>query len=76
MSDILPEWLIITTASVLMLFSVFCFSAAVWRHLYPEPPPPVPDATRIHPALLIFDECIFIRGFDCGANRHLVPTPD
>jgi putative membrane protein len=32
---------------------VFCFGAAVWRHLYPGPSPPVPDAARIHPALLI-----------------------
>jgi hypothetical protein len=39
LSDVLHEWLVITTASVLMLFSVFCFSAAVWRHLYPGPPP-------------------------------------
>jgi putative membrane protein len=53
MAGVLPEWLIIITASALMLFSVFCFSAAVWRHLYPGPPPPVPDAARIHPLLLI-----------------------
>jgi putative membrane protein len=53
MADVLPEWLITTTATVLMLFSVFCFSAAVWRHLYPGPPPPLPDAAGIHPALLI-----------------------
>jgi uncharacterized membrane protein YidH (DUF202 family) len=33
MSDVLPEWLVITTASVLMLFSVFCFGAAVWRFI-------------------------------------------
>jgi hypothetical protein len=39
LSNVLHEWLVITTASVLMLFSVFCFSAAVWRHLYPGPPP-------------------------------------
>jgi hypothetical protein len=48
-----PQWLIILTGSVLVLFSVFCFGAAVWRHLYPGPPP-VSDAVRIHPALLIF----------------------
>ena len=53
MAGVLPEWLIMITASALMLFSVFCFSAAVWRHLYPGPPPPVPDAARIHPLLLI-----------------------
>jgi putative membrane protein len=53
MTDIVPRWLVITTGSGLILFSVFCFGAAVWRHLYPGPPPPVPDAARIHPALLI-----------------------
>lgn len=53
MTGVLPEWLILTTGSVLLLFSVFCFGAAVWRHLFPGPPPPVPDAVRIHPALLI-----------------------
>ena len=50
----LPEWLVIATGSVFMLFSVFCFGAGVWRHLYPGPPPPMPDAARIHPALLVF----------------------
>ena len=53
MAGVLPGWLIVVTASALMLFSVFCFGAAVWRHLYPGPPPPVPDAARINPALLI-----------------------
>jgi putative membrane protein len=38
---------------VLVLFSAFCFGAAVWRHLNPGPPPPVPDTRRIHPGLLI-----------------------
>jgi putative membrane protein len=53
LTGVVPQWLIIATGSVLVLFSAFCFSAAVWRHLYPGPPPPVPDAARIHPALLI-----------------------
>ena len=52
--DTLPYWLITATGSVFLLFSVFCFGAAVWRHLYPGPPPPVPDAARMHPALLVF----------------------
>ena len=52
--DTLPYWLITATGSVFLLFSAFCFGAAVWRHLYPGPPPPVPDAARIHPALLVF----------------------
>jgi putative membrane protein len=53
LSGLLPDWLIGTTGSVLVMFSVFCFAAAVWRNLDPGPPPPVPDAKRLHPALLI-----------------------
>lgn len=53
LAGVVPQWLIMLTGSVLVLFSVFCFGAAVWRHLYPGPPPPVPDAVRIHPSLLI-----------------------
>jgi hypothetical protein len=30
---VLPQWLIIATGSILILFSVFCFGAGVWRHL-------------------------------------------
>ncbi|MGC2711891.1 MAG: DUF202 domain-containing protein, partial [Pseudolabrys sp.] len=52
--DLLPHWLVMTTGSVFVLFSVFCFGAGVWRHLYPGPPPPMPDAPRIHPAILVF----------------------
>jgi inner membrane protein YidH len=49
----LPQWLIMITGSVLILFSAFCFGAAVWRQLDPGPPPPVPDARRLHPAVLV-----------------------
>ena len=55
---ILPHWLVMASGSVFMLFSVFCFGAGVWRHLYPGPPPPMPDAARIHPALLVFANVI------------------
>jgi len=53
LTDLLPHWLVMTSGSVFILFSVFCFGAGVWRHLYPGPPPPVPDVSRIHPAVLI-----------------------
>jgi putative membrane protein len=49
----LPHWLAVATGSVLVLFSVFCFGAAVWRQLYPGPPPPVPDARKVHPVILL-----------------------
>ena len=53
LAGIIPEWMILLNGSVLVLFSAFCFGAAVWRHLHPGPPPPVPDTRRIHPAILI-----------------------
>src|SRR5262249_12706471 len=49
----IPQWLVTATGSVLVLFSAFCFGAAVWRHIYPGAPPPQPDVPRIPPWLLI-----------------------
>jgi putative membrane protein len=53
LSGLLPDWLIGITGTVLVLFSVFCFAAAVWRQLHPGPPPPRPDVKRLHPAWLV-----------------------
>jgi putative membrane protein len=50
---LLPEWLVLADASMLIAFSVFCFGAAIWRHLNPGPPPPAPDVARIPHGLLI-----------------------
>jgi len=77
MSPVLPQWLILSSASAFMLFSVFCFIAGVWRHLYPGPPPPVPDAARIHPALLILMSA-FLSAVSIAAliGIWLVPSPD
>lgn len=36
----------------MILFSAFCFAAAVWRNLY-HAEPPVPTAKRLRPALLL-----------------------
>jgi putative membrane protein len=52
LAGVLPQWLILATASVLILFSAFCFAAAVWRNLY-NVGLPIPGAKRLHPALLI-----------------------
>src|SRR5664279_1786345 len=49
---VVPNWLIGLTGSILILFSAFCYGAAVWRNLY-DPKPPKPGAKRIPPALLI-----------------------
>lgn len=53
LAHILPDWLIGLTGSVLVLFSAFCFAAAVWRQFDPGPPPPKPDTRQLPAALLI-----------------------
>ena len=52
LEGVIPEWMILSTGSMLVLFSAFCFVVAVWRELTPGPPPQ-PDTRRIPPALLI-----------------------
>ncbi|MBW3618506.1 MAG: DUF202 domain-containing protein [Proteobacteria bacterium] len=49
----LPELLIGATASVLVLFSAFCFAAGVWREIDPDTPWPEADARQLPPVLLI-----------------------
>jgi putative membrane protein len=49
---IVPNWLIGATGSVLVLFSGFCFVAAVWRQMA-KVQPPRPDTPRIPAILLI-----------------------
>jgi putative membrane protein len=53
LSELVPEWMIFATGSVLILFSAFCFGAAVWRHLDPGVPPPRADVSRIPPWIFI-----------------------
>jgi len=53
LTGLLPEWLILADASMLIVFSMFCFGAAIWRHLNPGPPPPIPDVARIPRSVLI-----------------------
>lgn len=52
LAGLVPEWMILTTGSVLVFFSAFCFVAGVWRELYPGAPPPKPDTRRLPPWLL------------------------
>lgn len=53
LTGVLPKWLVQADASMLVLFSIFCFGAAIWRHLNPGPPPPAPNVRRISGVLLI-----------------------
>jgi putative membrane protein len=53
LEGVVPEWMIISTGSLLVLFSAFCFGAAVWRQVFVGAPPPVPDVKRIPSPLLV-----------------------
>jgi putative membrane protein len=53
LEGVVPEWLIIGVGTLLVLFSAFCFAAAVWRQMDPGVPPPRPDVRRIPPHLLL-----------------------
>jgi putative membrane protein len=52
LENIVPGWLAGATASVLVLFSGFCFVAAVWREMAPVAPPQ-PDTQRLPAWVLI-----------------------
>lgn len=43
----LGHWLVMGIGTVLILFSTFCFGAALWRELFAGPPPSRPDVQRI-----------------------------
>src|SRR5690348_2916607 len=53
LSEVILQWLIIATGSILVLFSAFCFGAAVWRQLEPGVPPPRVDVSRIPVWILV-----------------------
>jgi putative membrane protein len=58
LDKLVPAWMIGATGSVLVLFSGFCFVAAIWREIAPGAPPPPPDTRRL-PAWLL----ILVNGF-------------
>lgn len=53
LEDAIPGWLTRPTGSALILFSCFCFMAAVWREMYPGAYPPQPRTRRMPAPLLI-----------------------
>lgn len=53
LEDVVHPALAAATGSVLILFSAFCFVAAVWRELWSGAPPPVPDIRRLPQPLLL-----------------------
>ncbi|SOB78842.1 putative membrane protein [Sphingomonas guangdongensis] len=52
LQTVVPDWLVGATGTVLILFSGFCFVAAVWRQMG-RVAPPKPDAPRLPAWLLI-----------------------
>jgi putative membrane protein len=53
LNGVVPAWLVLADASMLIVFSIFCFGAAIWRHLNPGPPPPVPQLAPVPRPVLI-----------------------
>jgi putative membrane protein len=53
LADTLPDLMIQFTATILILFSAFCFCAAVWRQLVPKVEDPVSRVPQL-PRLLLF----------------------
>ncbi|HEX2554441.1 MAG TPA: DUF202 domain-containing protein [Microvirga sp.] len=53
LEGVVPEWMIILTGSLLVLFSAMCFVIAVWRDLFPAVTAPNPNVRRLPPAVLI-----------------------
>lgn len=53
LEGVVPDWMIISTGSILVFFSAFCFAAAVWRQVFTGSQPPQPDVKRIPPFLFV-----------------------
>jgi putative membrane protein len=53
LSGLMPEWLVLVAGSALIIFSVFCLWAGVWRELRPGASPPTPDVHRLPTSVLI-----------------------
>ena len=53
LADVVPEFLIIGTGTILVLFSAFCFGVAVLRELFPGAPPPEPDVHKLPSWVLV-----------------------
>jgi len=53
LGGLMPDWAILATGTVVVLFAAFCFVAGVWREVWAGAPPPQPDVRRLPRVLLI-----------------------
>ncbi|HEX3756459.1 MAG TPA: DUF202 domain-containing protein [Rhizomicrobium sp.] len=53
LAKIIPDSMVMFATTILVLFSTFCFCAAVWRELVPHLNDPIPQARRI-PRVILF----------------------
>jgi inner membrane protein YidH len=53
LAGVLPGWMIMANGSALIVFSAFCFVAALLHPLQPGPPPPRPDVRGVPPSTLV-----------------------
>jgi len=53
LGGVLPDWAVLTAASIVVLFGACCFVAAVWREMRAGAPPPQPDVRRLPRAVLL-----------------------
>lgn len=53
LAGVVPDFLIVAQGTLLVMFSAFCFGAAVWRQVSPGVPPPRPDVRRIPSRILM-----------------------
>jgi putative membrane protein len=53
LGKVLPEWVILFTATLLVLFSAFCFVAGVWREIRPGHDAPRRSDVRRMPSALL-----------------------
>jgi putative membrane protein len=52
LAGVMGHWLVMGVATVLIVFSGFCFGAAIWREVFARVPTPQPDVRRIPRGLL------------------------
>src|ERR1700712_1747212 len=53
LAGLMPNWIVLADSSALIMFSIFCFCAAVWRMNHSGATRPGPDVPRIDHRILI-----------------------